>query len=214
MKNALTIFFIISSAVLLRLFPHVPNFAPIGAMCLFGGVYLNRKYAAGIILLTMLFSDYLLLYIHPFSAQVFTFSRIYPLTALLHSTTMYVYGSFLIIVGIGMWLKKHQSLQNTMLASLSASLLFFLITNFGVWAGGMYSRNLAGLWESYVMGLPFFRATVFGDLFYTGLFFGGYEIVLKITHHVIPAKAEIQKKEWIPHKGDYSLDQVQDDKNL
>lgn len=177
MKNIFAIFGVIVSAVLLRLFPHVPNFAPIGAMALFGGVYLNKKYAIGIIFLSMLLSDYLLLYIHPFSGNVLTFSRLYPLSALFHATTLYVYGSFFLYILIGMWLKNHWSVQNIMLASLVSSLLFFLITNFGVWAGGMYSRNLTGLWESYLMGLPFLRPTVFGDLFYNGLFFGGYAVV-------------------------------------
>ena len=180
MKNILPTFSIILFAVLLRLFPHVPNFAPIGALSLFGGVYLGKKYAVGIIFLIFLISDYLLLYIHPFSHQVFTFSHVYPPSALIHATTAYVYGSFLLYVGIGIWLKKHFSVQNLVLACLASSLLFFLITNYGVWVSGMYSRGIAGLWESYIMGLPFLRPTVFGDLFYTGLFFGGYEVILKL----------------------------------
>lgn len=181
MKNILTVFFIILSAVLLRLFPHVPNFAPVGAMALFGGVYIGRKYSIGVLLLTMFVSDYLLLYIHPFSAQVITVTHFYPLTSLVHSTTLYVYGSFLLYVLIGMWLKKHSSVENVIFASLGSSFLFFLITNFGVWAAGSYSRNISGLLESYLMGLPFLRATVFGDLFYTGVFFGGYETILQMV---------------------------------
>lgn len=190
MKNMLAIAFIIISAVLLRLLPHVPNFAPVGAMALFGGAYVNRKYATGVILITMLVSDYLLLYIHPFSHQLFTFSHLYPLSSLIHTTTPYVYGSFLLISGIGMWLRKYQSIENIILASLASSFLFFMITNFGVWATGMYSRNPAGLLESYLMGLPFLRATVFGDLFYNGLFFGGYEIISRyIKTQILKVKA-------------------------
>lgn len=183
MKSFLAPLFIIFTAALLRLFPHVPNFAPVGAMALFGGAYLGKKYAFGIVLLTLLISDYLLLYIHPFSSQLFTFSRIYPLTALIHSTTIYVYGSFLLNVGIGMWLKKHLSSENILLASISSSLLFFFITNFGVWASGSYVRNITGLWESYIMGLPFLRATVFGDLFYNGLFFSSYYVATKVIKY-------------------------------
>lgn len=180
MKDMLAVGLVIFFAVLLRLFPHVPNFAPIGAMALFGGVYLGKKYAVGIVFLIMLLSDYLLLYIHPFSSQFFTFSHLYSPIVLIHSTTLYVYGSFLLYVVIGIFLKKHQSLQNLALVSLGLSLLFFLVTNFGVWAAGAYSRNITGLWESYIMGLPFFRATAFGDLFYTGVFFGGYALVNQI----------------------------------
>lgn len=183
MKKIFPVLFIIFSAVLLRLFPHVPNFAPVGAMALFGGAYLAKKYAVGIVFLTLLLSDYLLLYIHPFSAQFITLGHVYPLTALIHGATLYVYGSFLLAIGIGMWVRKHQSIENIMVASITSSLLFFFITNFGVWVGGMYARNMSGLWESYIMGLPFLRATVFGDLFYNGLFFSSYYIIAELIEH-------------------------------
>jgi hypothetical protein len=181
MKAIVAVLSITMSAVLLRLVPHVPNFAPVGAMALFGGTYLGKKYSVIIVFMTLLLSDYLLLYIHPFSSELITFSRIYPLTVLVHSTTLYVYGSFLLNIGIGMWLKNHQSVENIILASIGSSILFFLITNFGVWVTGAYARNMSGLWESYIMGLPFFRATVFGDLFYNGLFFSAYAIIASVV---------------------------------
>ncbi len=183
MKNILPVLLIIFTAALMRLFPHMPNFAPIGAMALFGGAYLNRKYAAVIVIVTMILSDYLLIYVHPFSSQFITFSHLYPFTALLHATTPYVYGSFLLNVGIGMWVGRHKSAENIVLASMSSSLLFFFITNFGVWVAGNYARDLTGLWESYMMGLPFLRATVFGDIFYNGLFFSIYYIIAERFVH-------------------------------
>jgi hypothetical protein len=167
---------IILSAVLIRLFPHPPNFAPIAAMALFGGTYLNRKYSLVIVFTTLILSDYLLLYINPFSAQFINLSKVYAPTALLHSSTIFVYGSFLLTSLVGIWLRSHKSAKNILSACLFSSILFFLITNFGVWATGMYARNLGGLWESYVMGIPFFKNTVFGDLSYTGVFFGVYEL--------------------------------------
>lgn len=168
---------IILSAVVIRLLPHAPNFAPIAAMALFGGTYLNKKYSLAIVFATMLLSDYLLLYVHPFSPQLINLSKIYPLTALLHSTTLFVYGSFMLISLLGIWIKEHKSAKNIFSACLFSSILFFIITNFGVWATGAYARNLSGLWESYVMGIPFFKNTVSGDLFYTGVFFGSYEFI-------------------------------------
>src|SRR3989344_9595992 len=88
---------VIVAAVLIRLFPHVPNFAPIGAMALFGGTYLSKKYSILIVLLTMLISDYLLLYVNPFSTNFLNLSRVYAPTALIHSTTAFIYGSFALI---------------------------------------------------------------------------------------------------------------------
>lgn len=159
----MALFFIVA-AVVLRLVPHLPNFAPIAALALFGGTYLNKRYALGIPLLAMLISDY--------------FIGFYNLWIMLS-----VYGSFLLIGLIGLWLKNHKTVANIFGASLVGSILFFLVTNFAVWAvpGSMYLHNLQGLMQSYIMGLPFFRNTLMGDLFYTAAMFGLYELVLYLT---------------------------------
>ena len=179
-KNFIGPMLIITIAVLIRLFPHPANFAPIAAMALFGGTYLNKKYSIAIVFGTLILSDYLLLYVNPFSSQFLHLSKLYSPTAMLHSTTIFVYGSFLLVALIGIWLKSHKSFKNILTACLSSSILFFLVTNFGVWAQGMYARDITGLWESYVMGIPFFKNTVLGDLFYVGLFFGSFEAVLSL----------------------------------
>lgn len=172
---------IIFITAMLRLVPHMPNFAPITAMALFGGVYFNRRYALIIPLLTMLVSDYLLLYINPFSPNHFNFARIYPLQALWYGNTILaVYGSFLVSGLIGLWLKSRKTIKNVIFASLVASIQFFLITNAAVWLNGMYDRSILGLWESYMAGIPFFRYTIMGDFFYTGALFGGYELSLRL----------------------------------
>jgi hypothetical protein len=159
-KNLISPLLVILIAVLMRLVPHLPNFTPIAAMALFGGVYLNKKYAFAIPLLAMFISDIFLGF---------------------HATMPYVYGSFILTGMIGLWLKNHKSAKNLVCASLISSILFFLITNFGVWAGGWYPKTLSGLLESYIMGIPFFKNTVLGDLCYSGVFFGGYELVLLFT---------------------------------
>jgi len=155
-KNLISPLLIILVAVLIRLLPHLPNFTPIAAMALFGGVYLNKKYALVIPLAAMFISDIFLGF---------------------HSTMPYVYGSFILTGIIGLWLKKHKSAKNVICSSLISSILFFLITNFGVWAAGWYPKTLSGLMQSYVMGIPFFKNTVLGDLIYTGIFFSCYELV-------------------------------------
>jgi hypothetical protein len=149
---------IILFAVVLRLVPHVPNFAPISGMALFGGVYLNKKYALAVPLIAMFLSDIFLGF---------------------HNVMVFVYGSFVITGLMGLWLRKHKNFTNIVAATCFSSLLFFLITNFGVWLEGrLYPTNLSGLIESYTMAIPFFRNTIFGDLFYVTLFFGSYELAL------------------------------------
>jgi len=152
---------IIGLAVLARIVPHAPNFTPIAAMALFGGAYLNRRWAILVPLAAMLASDIFI----GFYAPIVMFS---------------VYGSFVLTGLIGLWLKKRRNPRNVILAAIGASVLFFLITNLAVWLGGWYPQNLTGLVECYTLALPFFRNTILGDIFYTGVFFGGYELVLNL----------------------------------
>lgn len=165
---------VIGIAVVLRLLPHPPNFAPIAAMALFGGAYFDRKYALVIPLTALLVSDFFLGF---------------------HNTMLFVYGSFLISGMIGMWLKKHRAVTNVVLASLSSSVMFFIITNFGVWAvTDLYPKTINGLVTSYVMAIPFFRNTLLGDLFFSGLFFGGYEVVQKFVNVSLQREIRQNKK--------------------
>lgn len=92
---------------------------------------------------------------------------------------------------IGLVLKPRRNFLTVPLASISASLLFFLITNFGVWLDptSFYPKGLFGLTQSYIMGLPFLKNTLMGDLFFTGILFLGYELLLKIAQKYLPNKS-------------------------
>lgn len=180
---------IIVLLALARLVPHIPNFAPISAMALFGGVYLQKRWAFILPLAAMLLSDYLLLYVNPFSGHLFDFSKIYPPQALFHSALPAVYLSFLVSGAIGLWLREHKDPLNVVLASAFCSLQFFLVTNAAVWMGGMYDRSILGLFESYLAGLPFLSGTLFGDFFYTFTFFGVYELVMRSALRRSPSLA-------------------------
>ena len=155
--NFISTFAIIFFAVVLRLFPHPANIAPIAAMALFGGVYLDKKYAIILPLAALFLSDIFL-----------GFNQSMP----------YVYGSFVLTGCIGMWIRNHKSFTTILFGTLISSILFFLITNFGFWlAFSLYPKTVAGQMDAYVMALPFFRNTLLGDFFYTGVFFGSYELV-------------------------------------
>jgi hypothetical protein len=63
-------------------------------------------------------------------------------------------------------------------AAVASSVLFFLITNFGTWTlSGMYPMTASGLAACYVAAIPFFQNTIAGDLFYSGLLFGGFALL-------------------------------------
>jgi hypothetical protein len=88
-----------------------------------------------------------------------------------------VYGSFIICVLVGFRLKKNKKWHNILAGSILCSLIFFFVTNFAVWAfTPWYEKTISGLIECFMMGLPFFKNTLRGDLFYAGIFFGIYEV--------------------------------------
>jgi hypothetical protein len=62
--------------------------------------------------------------------------------------------------------------------SLAGALIFFLVTNFGVWYGSaFFPQTASGLMAAYVAGLPFFQNGLLGTLFYATVLFGGYELL-------------------------------------
>lgn len=141
-----------------RLLPHAPNFAPIAAMALFSGVYLDRRLALTLPLLAMILSDFFIGFYDPQVMAV-------------------VYASFVLTVLIGFYLKKNKKWQNVAACSLGAGVLFYLLTNFSVWIfTPWYSKDIFGLVSCYYLALPFFKNTLLGNLFYSAVFFGGYEL--------------------------------------
>jgi len=62
-------------------------------------------------------------------------------------------------------------------AALTSSVLFFVLTNFGVWlVSDLYPRTAAGLVGCYIAAIPFFRNTLAGNAFYTLVLFGGFAL--------------------------------------
>ena len=156
-------------AAFVRLLPHPPNFAPIAAMALFGGAYFNKKSLAFIVPLTAMF----------LTDAIIGF----------YSYGWVVYISFALIVLLGILMLKKVSVKNVILASLTASVSFFVITNFGVWAlGTLYSKTPAGLMDRYIAAIPFFQNSLIGDLFFSGVMFGVYELV----KHKVPALQKVK----------------------
>ncbi len=157
-------FLFVTSAIVVaaasRLFPHIPNFTPIAAMALFGGVYFSDKRLAFVIpLLAMCLSDGAMELIN---GQGF------------HNTMIYVYAGFILTSIIGLKIRNNVTLLSVATGSIISSILFFIITNFGVWAETGFQMGAAGLSTTYVLGIPFFGPTLAGDLFFNGILFGAF----------------------------------------
>ena len=165
--NKLIITTIIIFAAFTRLIPHPPNFTPIIAIGLFGGAYLKDNRLALIIpLIAMIIADVFLGF---------------------HGTMIWVYGSLIIISMMGILLKNRTSLVNCSVAALGGSLLFFVVTNFGVWfISGLYEKSIAGLITCYAMALPFFHNTLAGSVVYSAIMFGGYEVLKNYLPDSVP----------------------------
>lgn len=180
MVNLITAVLLILFAALSRLLPHPMNFAPITAIALFSGAYLNKKYAFVIPIIALLISD----------AIIGFYPYIY-----------WVYGTILLIGIVGFWLKSHiQNVSGAKKAgyiagtALVSSVIFFIVTNFGVWTSGMYyEMNWSGLAQCYAMAIPFFKNSLLGDVVYTGAMFGVYEIITKTVKKDSLQKSVIKK---------------------
>lgn len=135
---------------LARLLPHPPNFTPTGALAFFGGNKISNKWIALLVPLAILFlSDAILGW---------------------HKTMPFVYGSFVLTALLGKRLGS--SLKSRAGGLLLSSLIFFVISNFGVWlTSGMYPHTTSGFFLCYAAALPFLRNEVVSTLVYGFAFF-------------------------------------------
>lgn len=160
-----------------RLIPHPPNMASITAVALFGGAYFSDKRLAFLVPVAAMF----------FSDLILGFYK--------HMEVVYL--SVALIVCVGLWLQKKRSPLRIAGATLASSFLFFVLTNFGVWAfESLYPKTVEGLIACYVAAIPFFQNTLQGDVLFTAVWFGGFALLetrffalreLPLTAHGIPA---------------------------
>ena len=161
------------AAALTRIIPHPPNFTPVAALALFGGASFASKRTAFLAPLAGLF----------LSDLVLGFYAITPI----------VYGSFALITCLGFWLRRNQNFQRLVAASVAGAVLFFVLTNLGVWlVDSLYPKTLAGLGQCYIAAIPFFWNTLLSDLFYSVLLFGSLAFAEKrwpVLAQTIPSSA-------------------------
>lgn len=165
----------IIAAALSRLLPHPYNFTPIGAIGLFGAAHFSKKYLAVLIPFAALWASDLIL-------NNVVYAQLYPAYykgwAWFGQTALYVYPAFALIIGLGMVALKKVKPGNILAASLGASVLFFLITNAGAcFSSPQYPNTFSGLMAAYTAGIPFFWNTLAGDLFFSAVLFGTFELI-------------------------------------
>ena len=156
-----------------RLIPLPPNFTALGAMALFGGAYISARYLAILLPLVVLwFSDIIL--------NNLVYADYYNGFVIFSSRHVWIYISFILIAIMGRTMMKHVTMKSVGLSGIVASVLFFILSNFGVWVQGiMYPISLDGLIACYIAALPFFGWTLLGNTFYCTVLFGCFELANK-----------------------------------
>ncbi len=167
-----TLVAIVVLAAMARFIPHPFNFTPIAAIALFGGAYFTKRWQALFVpMAAMLLSDTIL--------EITTGWGF-------HSGMVIVYAAFTLVSVVGMVMLKNVNPARVVSSSLISSLIFFLITNFAFLypesavadqSLGTYPHNFSGIVSSYIAGLPFLKNQILGDLFFSGLLFGGFALL-------------------------------------
>lgn len=140
-----------------------PNFAPIAAIAIFAGALMPKPWALALPLGAIIISD---IFIG------------------MHSTVLFTWGSFALIALLSHKFVKANKPLLIGSMSVAGSLLFFVVSNFGVWLmNAMYPMTLTGLGAAYYMAIPFLRNTLMGDLVFSAALFGAYWLAVK---YVLP----------------------------
>ena len=151
------------------------NFTPIGAMGLFGAAYFNKNWKAfGFPILTLLASDLII--------NIFVYDGQY---GIMYGSWYWVYGGFVLIVLLGRLLLKKVSVKYVVLTGVTATLVYWLIVDFGVFlfgctditTGQTMDHSFASLIKCYAQGAPYMKNFLIGTLVYSGIMFAVFEWV-------------------------------------
>jgi len=143
----------------MRLLPHSGNFVPVAAIAIFAGAYLDKRIVPWVPLAIMVLSDMIIG---------------------LHNMVIYTWGAFLLIGLLATWLKNNRSWGNIFAASILSAVLFFIITNFGVWIA-WYPHTIQGFSSCFINAIPFFRNTLVSNVAFTFVLFGAYELARRVA---------------------------------
>ncbi len=143
----LTGFFLIL-LILSRLLVEVPNFTPTISLIIFTSLFIRNNYAMILIVVcSQLISDYFLGFYH---------------------SMFFVYISYILIGVYSLYFLKKINYLQIMLASISAPIFFYIVTNFGVWfTMDLYLPTSQGLINSYIAGIPFLKSSILSTIIYS-----------------------------------------------
>jgi hypothetical protein len=162
--NLFIMLFLFSLITRLPLVSHPVNFSPLDTIALFCGAYATRYITAIFItLITIWLSD------------IFITKMLLGEWLFFYHGFYWQYASYALITLLGTGLSTRMNPFRLIATCLSASILFFVISNAGVWySGTLYPHTSNGLFACYVAAIPFFKNTLISDLFFSAVIFGCY----------------------------------------
>ena len=159
-------------ASLSRFIPHIHNFSPIGAISLFGAAFFKSKWKAFLIPISATWISDLFL-------NNMIYSEYYSGFTWFYEGSHWQFFSYVLIIFLGLSLYKNNiNLSKLGLGVAGSTIIFFMVSNFGVWFSGViYTKDFTGLVSCYLAGIPFLKGTALGNLFYVPILFGSYYLM-------------------------------------
>lgn len=179
-NRLITIFaFLIAISALYRVIPFESRpvwlGAPQLALALFAGsVIKNRTWAFAVPLISMLLSDILM--------QVLHSAGLTPGYPGFYAGQFFNYALICLLTVVGFFV-DNQKVTSVVSGMFATPTLFFLLSNFGVWAwgGGLHrAKNAGGLLQTYIDGLPFYGYSLLTMAVFGTLFFAGYQLISSV----------------------------------
>jgi hypothetical protein len=161
--------------IISRLIPHPPNLTAMTAITLFAAARIKSRWAIFVPIGSLFVSNLFLAIITRNISYIFYFSQIY------------VAFAYLVIFFLGLTLRKRKEWFPIAIIALWSSIIFFLITNLGVWLepNSFYPKTISGLISCYIAGLPFLRNALLGDVLFSLLVFKLAEIKLAFLPKIL-----------------------------
>jgi len=128
-----------------RFIPHPPNFTSLIALSFYVPAIFGVRYLPAL-LISFVITDYVIGF---------------------HNTVLFTWGSVILISLISKYYLD--TIIKRISGALTGAVIFFIVTNFGVWAGGMYEFSLNGITQAYIMGLPFFGYSLISTFIFSAI---------------------------------------------
>ncbi len=160
------VFFLVVLSAFSRLIPHPSNFTAIGALAIYSSlVFPYRGWGIVLPLLAMWISDLVI--------NNVIYAAYQPQFVFFSEGFVWIYLGLVAHSVSALWLGKRKNIAGIASASVVGAVAFFLLSNFGVWAGSsMYPHSIEGLSACYVAALPFLGNFLAGNVFFCGVLFG------------------------------------------